>query len=127
MRNAHDPAAMPTRPIVIGHRGACGYMPEHTLASYFLAAQQGADYLEPDLVMTRDGALVARHENEIGGTTDVARRAEFAGRKTTKTIDGVSVEGWFTEDFTLAELKTLRARERIPELRPENTRFDGQF
>jgi len=114
-------------PIVIGHRGACGYAPEHTLVSYFLAAQQGADYIEPDLVMTCDGVLVARHENEIGGTTDVAQRPEFVGRRTAKTIDGVSVEGWFTEDFTLAELKTLRARERIPELRPANTRFDGQF
>src|SRR5438045_2963669 len=113
----------PMQPIVIGHRGACGYMPEHTLVAYFLAAQQGADYIEPDLVMTRDGVLVARHENEIGGTTDVAQRLEFAGRKTAKIIDGVSLEGWFTEDFTLAELKTLRARERIPELRPANMRF----
>lgn len=113
--------------IVVGHRGACGYVPEHTLVSYFLAAQQGADYLEPDLVATRDGVLVARHENEIGGTTDVAQRPEFSSRKTTKIVDGLTVEGWFTEDFTLAELKTLRARERIPELRPANTRFDGQF
>jgi glycerophosphoryl diester phosphodiesterase len=116
-----------TTPLVIGHRGACGYVPEHTLVSYFLAAQQGADYLEPDLVMTRDGILVARHENEIGGTTDVARRREFAERRATKNVDGVAVAGWFTEDFTLAELKTLRARERIPEIRPANTRFDGQF
>jgi glycerophosphoryl diester phosphodiesterase len=114
-------------PIVIGHRGACGYVPEHTLVSYFLAAQQGADYLEPDLVMTRDGVLVARHENEIGGTTDVAAHSEFAGRKATKLLDGAPVEGWFTEDFTLAELKSLRARERIPELRPANARFDGQL
>lgn len=114
-------------PIVIGHRGACGHVPEHTLVSYFLAAQQGADYLEPDLVATRDGMLVARHENEIGGTTDVAQRKEFAARKTRKLVDGVAVEGWFTEDFTLAELKTLRARERIAQLRPANTRFDGQF
>lgn len=113
--------------IVIGHRGACGYMPEHTLASYFLAAQQGADYLEPDLAMTQDGELVARHENEIGGTTDVAQRAEFARRKVVKSVDGAMVEGWFTEDFTLAELKTLRVRERIPGLRPSNVRFDGQF
>src|ERR1044071_5165711 len=117
----------PQRPIIIGHRGACGYVPEHTLVSYFLAVQQGADYAEPDLVMTKDGVLVARHENEIGGTTDVASRKEFARRKAVKTIDGTSVEGWFTEDFTLAELKTLRARERIPEIRPANTRFDGQF
>jgi glycerophosphoryl diester phosphodiesterase len=115
------------RPLLIGHRGASGYVPEHTLTSYFIAVQQGADYAEPDLVMSKDGVLVARHENEIGGTTDVGSRKEFARRKTVKTIDGTAVEGWFTEDFTLAELKTLRARERIPEIRPANTRFDGQF
>jgi glycerophosphoryl diester phosphodiesterase len=115
------------RPAVIGHRGACGYVPEHTLTSYFIAMQNGVDYVEPDLVMTKDGVLVARHENEIGGTTDVARRPEFASRRTTKTIDGIVHTGWFTEDFTLAELKTLRARERIPQVRPANTRFDGQF
>ena len=114
-------------PIIIGHRGASGYVPEHTLASYFLAIQQGADFVEPDLVSTRDGVLVARHENEIGGTTDVESHPEFADRRTTKLIDGVSIEGWFTEDFTLAELKMLRARERIPQLRPANARFDGQF
>ncbi len=113
------------RPIVIGHRGASGYAPEHTLASYFIAIEQGADYIEPDLVMTRDGVLVARHENEIGGTTDVASRAQFAGRRTTKIIDGVSTTGWFTEDFTLQELKSLRARERIAQLRPGNARLDG--
>jgi glycerophosphoryl diester phosphodiesterase len=112
-------------PIVIGHRGASGYAPEHTLASYFIAIEQGADYIEPDLVMTRDGVLVARHENEIGGTTDVATHARFADRRTSKVIDGVSITGWFTEDFTLQELKSLRARERIPELRPANTRLDG--
>jgi glycerophosphoryl diester phosphodiesterase len=116
-----------TRPIVIGHRGASGYVPEHTLTSYFIAVQQGADYIEPDLVSTKDGVLVARHENEISGTTNVADHNEFANRKTTKTIDGHPMEGWFTEDFTLAELKTLRARERLPQLRPANTRFDGQF
>lgn len=114
-------------PIVIGHRGASGYRPEHTLAAYQLAIEMGADYIEPDLVATKDGVLVARHENEIGETTDVANHPEFAGRKTTKTIDGVPVEGWFTEDFMLAELKTLRAKERIPQLRPQNTTYDGQF
>jgi glycerophosphoryl diester phosphodiesterase len=117
---------LPT-PIVIAHRGASGYLPEHTLAGYFVAIEQGADFIEPDLVVTRDGALVARHENEIGGTTDVAARPEFASRRATRRIDGDSITGWFTEDFTLAELKTLRARERIPELRPGNMRFDGMF
>ncbi len=112
---------------MIGHRGASGYLPEHTLAAYFVAAQQGADFIEPDLVSTRDGVLVARHENEIGATTDVAQHAEFADRRTRKLIDGTPVEGWFTEDFTLEELKRLRARERIPALRPANARFDGQF
>ncbi|OKI39427.1 glycerophosphodiester phosphodiesterase [Saccharothrix sp. CB00851] len=114
-------------PLVIGHRGASGYRPEHTLAAYELAARMGADYIEPDLVITKDGKLVARHENEIGGTTDVATKPEFAGRKTTKVIDGTSITGWFTEDFTLAELKTLRAKERIPEVRPRNTLYDGRF
>ncbi|MEJ0005875.1 MAG: glycerophosphodiester phosphodiesterase [Steroidobacteraceae bacterium] len=114
-------------PVIIGHRGASGYAPEHTLAAYFLAIQQGADFIEPDLVSTRDGVLVARHENEIGGTTDVEAHLEFAERRTTKVIDGIRVSGWFTEDFTLGELKTLRARERIAELRPANARFDGHF
>jgi len=114
-------------PVVIGHRGACGYVPEHTLTSYFIAMQAGVDYVEPDLVMTKDAVLVARHENEIGTTTDVARHREFADRRATKVIDGTPVNGWFTEDFTLAELKTLRARERIPDIRPANARFDGQF
>jgi glycerophosphoryl diester phosphodiesterase len=117
----------PKRPLVIGHRGACGYVPEHTLTSYFIAIQQGADYVEPDLVMTRDAVLVARHENEIGASTNVADHAEFAIRRKAKVVDGVTVEGWFTEDFTLAELKTLRARERIADVRPDNVRFDGQF
>ncbi|WP_266170892.1 glycerophosphodiester phosphodiesterase [Dyella subtropica] len=111
--------------LVIGHRGASALRPEHTLASYGKAIADGADFIEPDLVMTKDGVPVARHENEISGTTDVASHAEFAGRKTTKTIDGHAVTGWFTEDFTLAELKTLRARERLPELR--STKYDGQF
>jgi glycerophosphoryl diester phosphodiesterase len=113
--------------LIIGHRGASGYLPEHTLAAYFIALQQGADYIEPDLVATRDGVLVARHENEISATTDVAAHAQFAPRRTRRRIDGVELEGWFTEDFTLAELKCLRAVERIPALRPANTRFDGQF
>lgn len=114
-------------PIVIAHRGASGYRPEHTLAAYRLAIRMGADYVEPDLVSTKDGVLVARHENEISGTTDVADHPEFAGRRTTKVIDGTSITGWFTEDFTLAELKTLRAKERLPQVRPDNTRYDGQF
>jgi glycerophosphoryl diester phosphodiesterase len=113
-------------PLVIAHRGASGERPEHTLAAYALAIEQGADFIEPDLVCTRDGHLVARHENEISGTTDVALRPAFASRRTTRTIDGETVTGWFTEDFTLAELKTLRCRERIPNLRPGSARFDGQ-
>ncbi|GAB3366007.1 glycerophosphodiester phosphodiesterase [Lysobacter rhizosphaerae] len=113
--------------IVIGHRGACGYRPEHTLESYRLAIRQGADFIEPDLVATRDGVLVARHENDISATTDVASRPEFADRRVTKTVDGTTKTGWFTEDFTLAELKVLRAKERIPYLRPANARFDGMF
>jgi glycerophosphoryl diester phosphodiesterase len=114
-------------PIVIGHRGASGYRPEHTLEAYRLAIRLGADYIEPDLVSTKDGVLVARHENEISGTTDVADHPGFADRRTTKVIDGRPVTGWFTEDFTLAELKTLRAKERLPEVRPDNTRWDGRF
>ena len=112
---------------VIAHRGASGYLPEHTLAAYYVALEQGADALEPDLVMTRDGVLVARHENELSGTTDVARHAHFADRRVTKQIEGQAVTGWFTEDFTLEELRSLRARERIPALRPQSSRFDGQF
>lgn len=115
------------RPLVIAHRGASGYLPEHTLAAYALAILQGADYIEPDLVMTRDGKLVARHDNELGLTTDVAQRAEFADRKRTQVVDGVSLSGWFSEDFTLAEMKTLRAIERIPEIRPGNARLDGSL
>ena len=114
-------------PWVIAHRGASGYRPEHTLAAYQLAIAQGADYIEPDLVSTKDGVLVARHENEIGGTTDVESHPEFADRRTTKTIDGRPITGWFTEDFTLAELKTLRAEERIPEVRPDNTQYNGRY
>lgn len=113
------------RPVVIAHRGASGERPEHTLEAYRLAIEQGADFVEPDLVATRDGVLVCRHENEISGTTDVASHPEYATRRTTKSIDGVSVSGWFTEDFTLAELRRLRARERLPQLR--GTAFDGRF
>lgn len=119
--------AIGAEPFIIAHRGASGERPEHTLASYERAIDEGADYIEPDLVLTRDGVLVARHENEIGGTTDVADHPEFAARKTTKTIDGQQITGWFTEDFTLAELRTLRARERLPELRPANSRFNDLY
>ncbi|MGW3931420.1 glycerophosphodiester phosphodiesterase [Streptomyces microflavus] len=114
-------------PTVIGHRGASGYRPEHTLGSYQLALDLGAHIVEQDLVPTKDGHLVCRHENDITGTTDVADHPEFAGRKATKSIDGVSYTGWFTEDFTLAELKTLRAKERIPGNRPDNTLYDGRW
>ncbi|KQM63355.1 glycerophosphodiester phosphodiesterase [Sphingomonas sp. Leaf17] len=114
-------------PIVIAHRGASGLRPEHTLAAYDLAIEQGADFIEPDLVPTKDDVLVARHENYIDETTDVAAHPEFADRRTTRTIDGQTMTGWFVEDFTLAELKTLRAKERLPDLRPANTAFDGQF
>lgn len=114
-------------PIIIAHRGASGERPEHTLAAYDRAIEQGADYVEPDLVLTKDGVLVARHENEISETTDVASHPEFADRRTTKTIDGVEMTGWFTEDFTLAELRILRARERLPQLRGTNTAFDGLY
>lgn len=113
-------------PQIIAHRGASGERPEHTASAYRLAVEQGADVIEPDLVMTRDGQFVVRHENEISGTTDVVDHPEFAARRATKTIDGVETTGWFTEDFTLAELKTLRARERLPLLRPANTAHDGQ-
>ncbi|QJB69337.1 glycerophosphodiester phosphodiesterase [Parasphingorhabdus halotolerans] len=114
-------------PIIIAHRGASGERPEHTLAAYQLAIEQGADFIEPDLVLTKDDVLVARHENEISGTTDVADKPEFADRKTTKIIDGQEISGWFTEDFTLAELKTLRAKERLPDLRAANTQYDGRY
>lgn len=120
------PAALP-EPMIIAHRGASGLRPEHTLAAYQLAIEEGAGFIESDLVMTRDGVLVARHENEISGTTDVADHPEFADRRTTRTIDGERVTGWFTEDFTLEELRTVRARERLPQLRPGNAEYDGQF
>ncbi|WP_293392598.1 glycerophosphodiester phosphodiesterase [Nevskia sp.] len=116
-----------SRPLIIAHRGASGYRPEHTLAAYELAINLGVDFIEPDLVSTKDGVLVARHENEIGGTTDVASHPEFAGRRTTKTIDGLALTGWFTEDFTLAELQTLRAVERIPAIRQRNSLYNGLY
>ncbi|HSP39092.1 MAG TPA: glycerophosphodiester phosphodiesterase [Frankiaceae bacterium] len=114
-------------PLIFGHRGASGYRPEHTLASYDLAIRQGADVIEPDLVSTKDHQLVARHENDITGTTDVEKHPEFANRMRTKTVDGVSITGWFTEDFTLRELRTLRAEERLPLVRQENTIYDGRY
>jgi glycerophosphoryl diester phosphodiesterase len=115
------------RVLIIGHRGAAGYRPEHTLAAYELGARMGADYVEPDLVTTKDHVLVARHEPNITDTTDVADHPEFASRKTTKTIDGSTQTGWFTDDFTLAELKTLRAKERLPLVRQGNTLYDGRY
>lgn len=114
-------------PTVIGHRGACGYRPEHTFGSYEYALANGADVIEQDVVPTKDGHLVCRHENDITATTDVADHPEFASRKTTKTVDGEKHTGWFTEDFTLAELKTLRAKERIPGNRQHNTLYDGRW
>ncbi|MFD9425828.1 MULTISPECIES: glycerophosphodiester phosphodiesterase family protein [unclassified Streptomyces] len=116
----------PRGPVVIGHRGAAGWRPEHTAAAYTFGVRSGADWIEPDLVPTKDHVLVVRHENEISGTTDVARHPEFVGRRTTKTVDGKAVTGWFTEDFTLKELKTLRAVERLPLIRNRNTVFDGR-
>ena len=113
--------------LVIAHRGTSARRPEHTLAAYRLAVEEGADVIEPDVVATRDGALVVRHENEVSGTTDVASRPELAGRRTTKAIDGRPVTGWFTEDLTLAEVKTLRAVERLPRLRPQSAAYDGRF
>lgn len=117
----------PAHPIVIAHRGASGYRPEHTRSAYELAIALGADAVEPDVVPTRDGVLVVRHENEIGGTTDVGERREFADRRATRVVDGQELTGWFTEDFTWAELATLRARERLPRLRPASTRFDDRY
>lgn len=125
--SAPPPAAEKPKALVIAHRGASALRPEHTLAAYTKAIEDGADVIEPDLVMTRDGVLVARHENDITGTTNIAELPQFADRKRTKVIDGERLTGWFTEDFTLAELKTLRARERIPQLRPANARLNDQF
>jgi glycerophosphoryl diester phosphodiesterase len=121
------PATHGPQPVVVGHRGACAYRPEHTTASYELAIDLGADLIEPDVVVSRDGALVVRHENELSHSTDVAAHPEFADRRTTKEVAGHACTGWFTEDFTLAELRTLRAVERMPELRPLNTAYDGRF
>ncbi|WP_173912679.1 glycerophosphodiester phosphodiesterase [Acinetobacter sp. Marseille-Q1618] len=113
--------------IIVGHRGASALRPEHTLASYQKAIDDGADFIEPDLVSTKDGVLVARHENEIGGTSNVSTLAQFADRQKTKIVDGTSHTGWFTEDFTLAELNQIKARERIPKERPANTQYNDQF
>jgi glycerophosphoryl diester phosphodiesterase len=122
-----EPASDRSKVVVVGHRGAAGHRPEHTQGSYELAVALGADWIEPDLVPTKDHVLVVRHENEISGTTDVSLRPEFAARKTTKVVDGRNVTGWFTEDFTLAELKTLRAVERLPAIRQRNTVYNGSY
>jgi glycerophosphoryl diester phosphodiesterase len=131
MRATESPALRPvtglTQPVVIGHRGAPAYRPEHTAASYQLAIDLGAELIEPDVVISQDGVLVVRHESELSLSTDVATRAEFADRRTTKLVDERVCTGWFTEDFTFAELRTLRATERMPELRPLNTAYDGRF
>ena len=122
-----QPSEARRRVYVVGHRGASGYRPEHTSASYELAARLGVDAVDVDLCATRDGVLVARHEPEIGGTTDVAAHPEFANRRTSRVVDGTPTEGWFVSDFTLAEIKTLRAVERIPGTRPHNTLYDGRY
>jgi len=127
LAEGHMEKAQSQRPLIIAHRGASGDRPEHTLAAYELAIDQGADFIEPDLVVTKDLALVARHENELSGTTDVASREEFEDRRRTKTVEGQRVAGWFAEDFTLAELRTLRARERVPASRPANVDFNGLY
>jgi glycerophosphoryl diester phosphodiesterase len=123
----NEAATRNSSPLVVGHRGAPAYRPEHTIASYELAIDLGADLIEPDVVLSRDGALVVRHENELSRSTDISSRPEFAGRRTTKQVAGTAVTGWFAEDLDLAELRTLRAVERMPELRPLNTAYDGQF
>ncbi len=121
------PASRLPRPVVIGHRGAPAYRPEPTVAGYELAIDLGAELIEPDVVVSRDGALVVRHESELSRSTDVGSRSEFADRRTTKVIEDTSCTGWFAEDFTLAELRTLRAVERMPEIRPLNAAYDGRF
>ena len=123
----HTPEQRVPLPLIVAHRGASGYRPEHTMAAYRLALALGAEAIEPDIVPTRDGELVLRHENEIGASTDVADRPEFASRRTTREIDGQRLTGWFTEDFTWAELSTLRARERLPKVRGASARFDGRY
>jgi len=125
--NIKKEESWPVKPVLIAHRGASALRPEHTIAAYQLAIESGADIIEPDLVLTKDGVLIARHENNISETTDVAEHPEFASRKVTKIIDGVSITGWFSEDFTLSEIKTLRAKERIPVNRPNNTSYNGQL
>ncbi|CAH2099841.1 unnamed protein product [Euphydryas editha] len=115
------------KPVVVAHRGASGYVPEHTLGAYALAITMGGDYVEPDLVMTSDGHLISRHENELSHTCDVATRLEFADRYSTKNVSGRIVKGWFSEDFTLAEIKTLRAVEPLPLIRPGNARLDKAY
>jgi glycerophosphoryl diester phosphodiesterase len=131
MRSTESPVVRPVtrlpRPVVIGHRGAPAYRPEHTAASFDLAIDMGAEVIEPDIVLSRDGALVVRHESELSWSTDVADRPEFAARRTSKLVDGERCTGWFAEDFTLAELRTLRATERMPGLRPLNATYDGRF
>lgn len=121
------PATGSSQPVIVGHRGAPAYRPEHTAASYELAIQMGAEFIEPDVVVSRDGVLVVRHENELSHSTDVASHPEFADRRTTKEVEHRELTGWFAEDFTLAELRSLRAVERMPELRPLNTTYDGRF
>ena len=124
---AERPATSLPRPVVIGRRGAPAYRPEHTAASYELAIDLGAELIEPDVVISRDGVLVVRHESELSWSTDVSSRPEFAYRRTTKILEDKPCTGWFAEDFTLAELRTLRAVERMPDLRPLNTAYDGRF
>jgi glycerophosphoryl diester phosphodiesterase len=124
---AMRPVTRLPRPVIVGHRGAPAYRPEHTAASYDLAIDLGADLIEPDVVVSRDGALVVRHENELSRTTDISSRPEFADRRTTRVVGGKERTGWFAEDLTLAEIRTLRAIERMPELRPLNTAYDGQL
>ena len=127
MMSFQTAAACPQWPLVIAHRGASGYLPEHTLAAYQHALEQGADIIEADLVPTKDGVLISRHENELSTSTDIAKHAEFADRKTRKVVDGIAQDGWFSEDFTLAELRRVKARESMPDLRPQSAVLDGQY